>query len=152
MRILIAYDGSAAADIAIDSLSRAGLPIADVEALVVSVAEVWLPPPARNEVLDDTFPLQIPPGLKRAREHAAAIMVEGEQRAERGKKRVQQVFPDWSVSTGVVNGSPADFSAHRACINGRWRLSTAHHHRNRWVTGFRYRRACSCRSQLEIRK
>jgi nucleotide-binding universal stress UspA family protein len=106
-KILIAYDGSAAADIAIDSLCRAGLSTEDVEALVVSVAEVWLPPPARNEVLDDTFPLQIPPGLKQAREHAAAIMAEGEERAERGKKRVQHVFPGWSVSTGVVNGSPA---------------------------------------------
>ncbi len=107
MKVLIAYDGSAAADIAIDSLYRAGLPIEHVEALVVSVAEVWLPPPTRDEVLDDTFPLQIPAGLKRAREHAAAIMAEGEERAERGKKRVQHVFPDWSVSPEVVNGSPA---------------------------------------------
>ena len=106
MKVLIAYDGSAAADISIDSLSRAGLPTEDVEALVISVAEVWLPPPARDEVLDDTFPLQIPPGLKRAREHAAAIMAEGEERAERGKKRVQQVFSGWSVSPEVVNGSP----------------------------------------------
>ena len=107
MKILIAYDGSAAADIAIDGLCRAGLPAEDVEALVVSVAEVWLPPPARDEVLDDTFSLQIPPGLKRAREHAAAIMAEGEGRAERGRKRVQQVFPGWSVGQEVVNGSPA---------------------------------------------
>ena len=106
MKILIAYDGSSAADTAIDSLSRAGLRTEDVEALVVSVAEVWLPPPARDEVLDDTFPLQIPPGLKRAREHAAAIMAEGGERAERGKKRVQQVFPGWSVSAQVGNGSP----------------------------------------------
>ena len=107
MKILIAYDGSAAADIAIDSLCRAGLPTEDVEALVVSVAEVWLPPPARDEVLDDTFPLQIPPALKRAREHAAAILAEGQERAERGQKRVQLVFPGWSVSPEVVNGSPA---------------------------------------------
>lgn len=107
MKILIAYDGSAAADVAIDSLCRAGLPTEDVEALVVSVAEVWLPPPALDEVVDDSFPLRFPPGLKRAREHAAAIMAEGEERAERGKKRVQHVFPGWSVSAAVVNGSPA---------------------------------------------
>ena len=104
MNILIAYDGSTAADIAIDSLSRAGLPTEDVEALVVSVAEVWLPPPARE--FDDTFPLQIPPGLKRAREHASAIMAEAKERAERGKKRVQHVLPGWSVNLEVVNGSP----------------------------------------------
>lgn len=107
MKILIAYDGSVGANTSIDSLHRAGLPGEGVEALVVSVAEVWLPPPASNDVLDDTFPLQDPPGLKVAREHAAAIMAEGEERAERGKKRVQHVFPGWSVSHEVVNGSPA---------------------------------------------
>ena len=71
MKILIAYDGSESADKGIDDLSRAGLPV-EVEALVVSVAEVWLPPP-RGE-FDDTFPLQMPAGLKRAREHAAQIV------------------------------------------------------------------------------
>jgi hypothetical protein len=62
MKVLIAYDGSDSADTAIDGLQRAGLPAAEVEALVVSVGEVWLPPPAHDEVIDDTFPLQIPPG------------------------------------------------------------------------------------------
>lgn len=45
MKILIAYDGSDSADTAIDGLQRAGLPTENVEALVVSVGEVWLPPP-----------------------------------------------------------------------------------------------------------
>lgn len=107
MKILIAYDGSEGADTSIDSLSRAGLPRAGVEGLVVSVAEVWLPPGPRDAVLDDTFPLQVPSGLKHAREHAAALMAEGEERAERGKKQVQQVCPDWSVRHVVTNGSPA---------------------------------------------
>jgi hypothetical protein len=83
MKILIAYDGSASADTAIDGLQRAGLPSENVEALVVSVGEVWLPPPARDEVIDDTFPLQVPPGLKDARERAARVMEEAEQLAER---------------------------------------------------------------------
>ena len=60
MKLLIANDGSESADTAIDGLLRAGLPSKDVEALVVSVAEVWLPLPVHDEVLDDTFPLQIP--------------------------------------------------------------------------------------------
>ena len=107
MKVLIAYDGSEGADTSIDSLHRAGLAREGVEALVVSVAEVWLPPAPRDGVLDDTFPLQIPSGLKHAREHAAAIMAEGEVRAERGKKHVQQVFPGWNVSHVVANGSPA---------------------------------------------
>jgi hypothetical protein len=73
MKLLIAYDGSESADKGIDDLSRAGLP-SEADALVVSVAEVWLPPPPNDEVLDDTFPLQIPAGLKRARAHAAQIV------------------------------------------------------------------------------
>ncbi|MCA1576907.1 MAG: universal stress protein [Acidobacteria bacterium] len=106
MKILIAYDGSASADTAIDELQRAGLPAENVEALVVSVGEVWLPPPARDEVIEDTFPLQVPPGLKAARERAARVMEEAEQLAERGSKRVQQVFSGWRVSHEARNGSP----------------------------------------------
>ena len=106
MKILIAYDGSTSADTAIDGLQRAGLPAEDVDALVVSVGEVWLPPPARDEVIDDTFPLQVPPGLKEARERAARVMEEAEHLAERGSKRVQQVFSAWRVSHEARNGSP----------------------------------------------
>ncbi len=107
MKILIAYDGSESADTAIEGLLRAGLSSENVEALVVSVAEVWLPLPARDEVLDDTFPLQILPGLKHARERAAEMMGEADAMAQRGRKLVQQAFPEWSVTHEVNNGSPA---------------------------------------------
>jgi nucleotide-binding universal stress UspA family protein len=107
MKLLIAYDGSESADTAIAGLLRAGLPSENVEALVVSVAEVWLPPPAHNQVLDDTFPLQIPPGLKNARERAADMIAEAAEVAQRGRKRVQQVLPEWSVTLDVRSGSPA---------------------------------------------
>lgn len=103
MKVLIAYDGSESADIAIDALQRAGLPARDVEALVVSVGEVWLPPP---EVPDDTLPVPDPPGLKEARERAARVIAEAEQLAQRGSKRVQQIFPGWQVDHDVRNGSP----------------------------------------------
>jgi nucleotide-binding universal stress UspA family protein len=104
MKILIAYDGSESADKGIDDLSRAGLPV-EVDALVVSVAEVWLPPP-RGE-FDDTFPLQIPVGLKRARAHAADIVKEAQELASSGSKRVRQIFPRWSVGHKVEAGSPS---------------------------------------------
>ncbi len=106
MKILIAYDGSAFADTAIDGLQRAGLPNENVEALVVSVGEVWLPEPARDELLDDTFPLQVPRGLKEARERAALVMEEAEGFAEGGSKRVQKIFSRWQVSHEARNGSP----------------------------------------------
>jgi nucleotide-binding universal stress UspA family protein len=106
MKILIAYDGSEGADTGIDGLQRAGLP-AEAEALVVSVAEVWLPPPPGDEVIDDTFPFQIPAGLKLARERAARIINEAQELAERGSTRVQTIFPQWTVSYEALSGSPA---------------------------------------------
>ena len=106
MKIMIAYDGSESADNGIDNLSRAGLPT-EADALVVSVAEVWLPPPPDDEALDDTFPLQIPAGVKRARAHAAQIVREAQELAERGTKRVQHIFPTWKVKPVALNGSPA---------------------------------------------
>ena len=107
MKILIAYDGSESADIGIDGLQRAGLPPQGVEALVVSVAEVWLPPPPGDEVLDDTFPFQIPAGVKLARERAAHIVEQAQEVAERGGERVQSIFPQWTVRHEAVSGSPA---------------------------------------------
>jgi hypothetical protein len=104
MKILIAYDGSESADKGIDNLSRAGLP-SEADALVVSVAEVWLPPPPDDEALDDTFPLQIPAGLKRARAHAAQIVKQAQELAELGSKRVQHFFPRWTVNRALFGGS-----------------------------------------------
>jgi nucleotide-binding universal stress UspA family protein len=107
MKILIAYDGSESADTGIDGLQRAGLPTKDVEALVVSVAEVWLPPPPRDEILDDTFPFQIPAGLKLARERAARIVEQAQELAKHGRMRVRRNFPQWTVSHEAMSGSPA---------------------------------------------
>lgn len=104
MKILIAYDGSETADKGIDDLSRAGLPV-EVEALVVSVAEVWLPP--RPGDFDDTFPLHIPVGLRRAREHAAQIVKEAQEFASNGSQRVRRIFPQWTVRHKIAVGSPA---------------------------------------------
>jgi hypothetical protein len=47
MKILIGYDGSTTADAALDDLKSAGLPDR-AEAIVISVAEVWLPPEKRR--------------------------------------------------------------------------------------------------------
>ena len=106
MRILIAYDGSDSADTAIDGLQRAGLPVENVEAVVISIGEVWLPPAEPGEVVDGTFPPQPPPGLKEARDRAAQVMDEAEQMCRRGSKRVQHNFSGWRVSHEVRNGSP----------------------------------------------
>src|SRR5688500_3591399 len=105
MKVFIAYDGSDAADTAIDGLRRAGLPAEGIEALVMSVGEVWLPPPTTED--DEPAPVHVPPGLKEAREHAELVMQKAGEAAERGAKRVQQTFPLWRVNAEANNGSPA---------------------------------------------
>jgi len=106
MKIFIAYDGSEPADTAIDSMRRAGLPSDGVEAVVMSVGEVWLPP-ATIEDDDDAVSDFVPPSLKEAREHAEMVMQEAKEAAERGAQRVQEIFPRWNVTPEAQNGSPA---------------------------------------------
>ena len=55
MKILIAYDGSDCAKAALEDLKSAGLPT-KAEALVLSIADVFVPPPF-DEELDNTFPM-----------------------------------------------------------------------------------------------
>ena len=52
LSILIAYDGSGCADAALDDLRRAGLPRA-LEAVIVTVADVLLPPPDAKVAVDE---------------------------------------------------------------------------------------------------
>ena len=44
MKFLIGYDGSECAEAALDDLRRAGVP-ENAEAQILSIAELWLPPP-----------------------------------------------------------------------------------------------------------
>ncbi|HEX6185095.1 MAG TPA: universal stress protein [Pyrinomonadaceae bacterium] len=104
MKILIGYDGSECADAALDDLRRAGLP-PDARAVVLSVADVFLPPPVSEA--DDTFPFYVPPGIKRAHERAARALGEARAMAERTASRVKESFPGWHVRAEATAESPA---------------------------------------------
>ena len=104
MKVLIGYDGSACADAALEDLRRAGLPDA-AEAVVLSVADVFLPPPVSE--IDDAFPLYVPPGVKRAHERAAHALGESHTLAERTAVRLRESFPGWDVRAEAVADSPA---------------------------------------------
>ena len=95
MRILIAYDGSNCADAAVDDLPRAGLP-REAEAVVISVAELWLPPTSGLEILEPTW-AERPPG---GEEEALAL-------AKRAGEHVMSKLPAWGVRAEAYSGSPA---------------------------------------------
>src|SRR5215212_6191311 len=101
MKLLIAYDGSEGSDIAIDELQREGLP-AEAEALVASVAEIWLPP--RAEVADDVPAPDVPVAVKLAHQRAERLIEEATALAKRGSERVQRIFPAWRVSYEAMCG------------------------------------------------
>ena len=104
MKILIGYDGSECADEALLDLHRAGLPTTG-EALVLTVADVFLPPPI-NEEIDNTFPMYIPAGVRRAHEHAAKALADARHLAERAKQKLQTILPDWKVRSDACADSP----------------------------------------------
>ncbi len=95
MRILIAHDGSKYAEEALDDLRRAGLP-REAEALVVCVAELWLPPPSSYAIAAGAEPLT---PVERNEEALAT--------ARRAGERVQSDFPNWSVRAEAYTSSPA---------------------------------------------
>ena len=107
MRILIAYDGSTYSEAALDDLERAGLPEKG-DALIVSVAEVWLPPPntehenGRDET--DEFIDQI---VKKHRQKGELLVAEAEANVLACRERVLKTLPQWNIETLATYGSPA---------------------------------------------
>jgi nucleotide-binding universal stress UspA family protein len=98
-RLLVAYDGSVCADDMIDELDAAGIP-GDAHALVVSVAERWLPPPSMYEVATAR-------DLPRGREQASRL-------ARLGANRLAERHPRWTVEAEGHAGSPARVIVDRA--------------------------------------
>ena len=104
-KILIAYDGSACSDAALNDLRRAGLP-ATAEAVVVSVAYVFLPAP-EAEVPDAELASPGAAALMRpAQARAAEAVRKALAVAERGARRVRAEFPGWSVRAEAEGDSP----------------------------------------------
>ncbi len=108
IKILIGYDGSASADAALDDLQRAGLP-REGKARVVSVAEIWLPPPPPStyEIVEQAKQVHVPGDLKLVYAFGSAAMTEAQSLAERAAARLRANFPGWEITTEASCGSPA---------------------------------------------
>ena len=115
MKILIGYDGSDCADAALDDLQRAGLSGA-TEAVVISVAERWLPPPPPSsyETVEESFAEGIIGGVIEANRQASEAVEAANALAFQASKVVQSIFPAWSVRSEAYSGSPAGVILKRA--------------------------------------
>jgi nucleotide-binding universal stress UspA family protein len=105
-KLLIAYDGSACSDAALYDLRRAGLPAA-LEAVVVTVADVILPPPDDALPADEQPAIHIPEVERHAHARAEKANKEAQALAERAAKRVKAEFPGWEVRAEVRCDAPA---------------------------------------------
>lgn len=110
MKLLIAYDGSHSSDSALDDLQRAGLPEKDVEVLVISVAEVWMPPPPTsdgNGFNKEDYPDFINELSEKRLKIAESSLHEAETLSRHARERILSKFPKWKVSAEATHGSPA---------------------------------------------
>jgi nucleotide-binding universal stress UspA family protein len=103
MEILIGYDGSECAKAALQDLTRAGLP-AEADVLVMSVADVFLPPPIKKE---DAFPQNVPAVVRRAHEHATRAVEKAHDLAQTAKTQLAKLFPRWEIRAEACGDSPA---------------------------------------------
>ena len=103
MKILIGYDGSDCADAALEDLGRAGLPSV-ASAVVISVAEVWLPPPSSYEIVEEALAES---GPTEQAEAESPALEEARALALGACERLQKRFPGWEVRAEAANGSPA---------------------------------------------
>lgn len=106
LRILIAYDGSASSDAALNDLKRAGLPPA-LKAVVVTVADIILPPSDDELSTDDMPAVRIPEVERHAQARAEKAIKETRIYAERAAQRLKADFPGWDVIAEVLCDSPA---------------------------------------------
>jgi len=108
MKILIGYDGSDCAEAALDDVMRAGLPDT-AEAHIMSIAEVWLPPPPPSslEIVEEARKAHSPAELQRDFAKRCPAAKEALALAHRACERVQTNFPNWKVTADSSCGSPA---------------------------------------------
>jgi nucleotide-binding universal stress UspA family protein len=106
MRLLFAFDGSQCSESALDDLNRAGLPT-EGEAVVISVAEVWLPPENTSNGVEDQVDPYIEAALKTYREKGQRLLNEAEMLAGHAAARLRRILPKWKVETRITYGSPA---------------------------------------------
>ena len=107
MRILIGYDGSESADVALRDLPHAGLP-SEAEALIVTVADVMMTAePLSYELVGPALVSGRASGIMFAQAQTLRAMKEAENFASHASDQVRTFFPGWKVRAEAVSGDPA---------------------------------------------
>jgi hypothetical protein len=107
-KVLIAYDGSAYADAALDDLRLAGLP-REAEALIVTVSDGLVrTSSSMAEVVGIALTSRrVTSAIAVAKGQAARSLAEARRLATQASRRVRSYFPGWEVRTKVLEGSPS---------------------------------------------
>lgn len=106
MKLLVAYDGSPCSESALDDIARAGFP-ASGEALIITIAEVWLPPP-NGKGTEDSPPGFIEEIARRHREKGERWLVQAGTMVKHAQTRLTNLLPSWKIDTISTYGSPAN--------------------------------------------
>src|SRR6058998_1047487 len=102
-KLLIAYDGSPCSEQMLGDLIHAGLP-GEVDATVLSVADVWLPP--NPELKEPAFPDPVSKAVRKARARAVAEVDASKALAENARDHLKKIFPKWNLQARAVADSP----------------------------------------------
>ncbi|MGD0138037.1 MAG: universal stress protein [Tepidisphaeraceae bacterium] len=106
MKVLIAYDGSEHADAAMEDLHRAGL--RDVDALVLSVSEMWV---LKSEMLEAGAAER---AHKIMQEHFDRAVEKSHAMADRAASRLKEQFPEWRIESEGAAGSAVEAIVRKA--------------------------------------
>jgi nucleotide-binding universal stress UspA family protein len=104
MKLLVAYDGSACSETAIEGLARAGVP-ANAEILVLCVTDTWRPSP--TAAANATTAAFLPIAAEQNQAIAQQSIEEAETMARNAANRIRLIRSDWVVRAEACAGSPA---------------------------------------------
>ena len=113
MKLLIGYDGSEAADAALEDLARAGLPESG-EALIVAASDVW---PQTEPALGPSTvrtPNWLTPALRDAHVRVERELEDSRAIAATAKERLVGILPGWKVEYDAALDSPTRAILERA--------------------------------------
>src|SRR5262245_22338842 len=101
-KVLIAYDGSPGADIAVRDLLRSGLPDR-LEARILSIADVWLPCAPGGDESNVSASRDVAAAYEKANE----VLREAKKVSIQGARLAHELFPSWTVTNEATADSPA---------------------------------------------